>query len=250
MGGLWGVLGTSLRVFAVSWGTLWGAWGPLGHLLGGLWGLLGTSWGVFGASEGPLGVSWGPLEVPWADFGSLLGNLSGLFGTLCGIFGVIGGVFGAFWGPSGCQNVPQRAPRASQMSENSLSECIAFLIAFLMHFGKDFHSFFVSRAQVRVCRNRLNYIGFRRFFASRLFSEPVGAPKQRSLQISPKNNGKSVLNTQKNDGKTRSELFWISLGSLGGISVTSWVRTSPKSSKMVSGGGEPLRGGGGGLAWP
>ena len=138
-------------------------WGPL-------WGVFGASCGSLGGSLGPLGllgVSWGPLGGPWADFGSLLGSLWGLLGTLCGIFGVTWGIFGALWGPSGCQNVPKRVPRASQMSENSLSECIAFSIAFLMHFGTDFQSFFESRAQVRVCRNRMNYIGFRRFFASR-----------------------------------------------------------------------------------
>ena len=113
----------------------------LGDLLRGLWGVLGTSWGVFGASWGLLEVSWGPLGGPWADFWSLLGNLWGLLGTLGGIFGVTWGVFGGFGEPSGCQNVPKRVPKARQISENSLPECIAFSITFLMHFGMDFRSF-------------------------------------------------------------------------------------------------------------
>ena len=43
------------------------------------------------------------------------------------------------------------------MSENALSERIAFSIAFPMHFGTDVQSVFESRAQVWVCENRMNY---------------------------------------------------------------------------------------------
>ena len=65
-----------------------------------------------------------------------------------------------------------------------------------MHFGTDFQSVFESRAQVRVCQNRMNYIGFRRFFASRLFFERVGSPEQRSVKMSSAKCGERDINIQ------------------------------------------------------
>ena len=102
------------------------------------------------------------------------------------------GVFGAFWEASGCQIVPKRAPRASQISKNSLPECIAFSIAFPTHFLEDFQWFFESRAQVRVCKTCMIYMCFCMFFASRLFFERVGLTRQSSMRISSKNRAKHI----------------------------------------------------------
>ena len=86
---LGGILGTSWRVFAVSWGTLWGSWGPLGHLLGGLWGLLGASWGIFGTSWATLGGLWEPLGQ---SLGPLWDSLWNLWRHLGGLWGVLGAI--------------------------------------------------------------------------------------------------------------------------------------------------------------
>ena len=176
--------------------------GSLGEVLGGLGGLSGTSWGPLGGSWGPLGGSLGPLEgllgYLWGLFGSLgrtLGASWVILGTLCGVFGVTWGVFGAFWEPSGCQNAPKRLPRASRMSKKTLPERIAFSSAFPCCFGTVFQCFVQSHAQVRVRRNCVKHIGFYTFFACRLFLERVGSHKQRSAQISLKNNGKKAFNT-------------------------------------------------------
>ena len=163
----WGPLRESLGrlgdLLGALWGLSWGSCGPLGDLLGDLWGLLWASWGL-------LVASWGLLGELLAHLGQSLG----LLGHSLGNFGVTSGVLGAFWEASGCQIVPKRAPRASQISKNSLPERIAFSIAFLRHFLKDFPRFFESRAQVRVCKKCMIYMCFCMFFASRLFFERVG----------------------------------------------------------------------------
>ena len=116
----------------------------------------------------------------------------GLLGHSLGNFGVTLVVLGAFWEASGCQIVPKRAPRASQISKNSLPERIAFSITFRMHFLKDFQRFFESRAQVRVCKKCMIYMCFCMFFASRLFFERVGLTRQSSMKISSKNLSKHI----------------------------------------------------------
>ena len=123
-----------------SWGPLGASWGPLGGLLG----PLGGSWG-------PLGGSWGPLGGSWGSLWRFLDSLWGLLGTLREIFGVTWGVFGTLWGPSGCQKVPQRLPRGTQMTTKTIQERVVYPMAFPMHLKGYFQRILESRAQAWEC---------------------------------------------------------------------------------------------------
>jgi len=143
-GASWGPLGGScVDLLGVSGAS----WGPLGGL-GGLW---GTSWVVFGASWAVLGGSWWPLGGSWWSLWHLLGRLWGVLATLGEISGTTWEFFGTFWGPSGCQKVPQRVPRATQITTETIPERVVTSMAFPLKFKGYFQRVFESCAQAWEC---------------------------------------------------------------------------------------------------
>ena len=80
LGGTFGSLGETLKVFGNPLEDLWGSFGLLGGPLGVIWGLLGSL----------LGILWAPGWI-WDDSGTVSG---GLLGSKINVFGK---TFDEFW---------------------------------------------------------------------------------------------------------------------------------------------------------
>ena len=152
-------------VFGASWAPLGASLGPLGCLLGGLWGLLGASWGLLGTSWATLGGLWEPLGQ---SLGPLWDSLWNLWRHWGGVFGLLG----AIW-------VPKCAQKGSPSESNeckfaSKTHCFVNRVSSAFWNGL-LKRFRLTRASAGV-PDRMNYKGFRRFFASRLSSNESAHP--------------------------------------------------------------------------